>query len=101
MNSQAIATSVVERLSPDNSRVVSQTLSRVEEAVQAICDPSTVISFRFNGRLHIDIDARTVEELTRIEVLLPGLCGGIFSNLQRGLVDDHPFFHRLRALVDL
>jgi hypothetical protein len=34
-----------------------------------------------------------------LELLLPTLCGGIFPNVQRRLVDNHPFLHRLTALV--
>jgi hypothetical protein len=28
------------------------------------------------------------------------MCGGIFSDAQRGLVEHRPFLHRLTALVD-
>jgi hypothetical protein len=31
--------------------------------------------------------------------MLPSLFGGIFSDVQRGLVDNHSFFHRVSALV--
>jgi hypothetical protein len=50
--------------------------------------------------LQLHIDVRNLEDVSRLEVVLPSLCGGIFSNLQRGLVDNHPFLHRLTALVD-
>jgi hypothetical protein len=53
----------------------------------------------FDGRLHINIDVRNLDDVARLEFLLPTLCGGVFSNVQRGLVDNRPFLHRLTALV--
>jgi hypothetical protein len=40
-----------------------------------------------------------MENLARLETLLPTACNGLFSKIQRGLVDNHPFLHRLSAEV--
>ena len=91
----------VDRLPiPARSSVISDELARLSGAVQAICPPDAKITFDFNGTLHLHIDVRHLEDVARLEILLPTLCGSIFSNLRRGPVDNHPFQHRLTALVD-
>jgi hypothetical protein len=98
---EAAAQASVERIpTPARSLVVSDELNRIRGAVQAICPQGATISFEFENRLQINIDVRRLEDLSRMETLLPSVCGGIFSNLQRGLVDNRPFLHRLTADVD-
>ena len=81
-------------------RPVSSELDRITAAVRSLCPKDTQISFEYDGRLQMNLDIRGLEEVARMETLLPGLCGGIFSNLQRGLVDNRPFLHRLTVVVD-
>lgn len=98
---EAAAQASVERMpAPARSKAVTDELVRIRAAVQAICPDGTIIGFEFENRLQINIDLRRLEDLSRLETLLPSLCGGIFSNLQRGLVDNRPFLHRLTADVD-
>jgi hypothetical protein len=85
---------------PAKSSAVSDELTRIRDAVGAVLPRDAHIFFHFDTRLHLHIDVRNLEDVSRLEVVLPSLCGGIFSNLQRGLVDNHPFLHRLTALVD-
>jgi hypothetical protein len=97
---EAAAPASVERMpAPARSTTISDELTRIRSAVQAICPEGATISFEFEDRLQINIDVRRVEHLARMETLLPSICGGIFSNLQRGLVDNRPFLHRLTADV--
>jgi hypothetical protein len=86
---------------PGRSTFISDELNRITEIVTAICPRDAEVTFTFeDGRLELNIDIRQLEDLVRIEGQLPGMCGGIFSDVQRGLVDNRPFFHRLTARVD-
>ena len=96
----AASESRVEQMpAPARSTMISDELNRICGAVRAMCPNDTEIGFEFDGKLQINIDLRKLEDLARVEALLPTLCGGIFSNIQRGLVDNRPFFHRLTAEV--
>ena len=91
----------VEQLpTPVKSNIISDELARLLGAVQAVCPRDAKITFDYGGTLHLHIDVRNLEDVARLEVLLPTLCGNIFANFQRGPVDNHPFFHRLTASVD-
>jgi hypothetical protein len=101
IGAEAAANPVVEPISAaSKSAIVSDELNRITTAVTAIAPQDADITFEFNGKLRINIDIRKLEDLAKMETQLPGVCGGIFSNMQRGLVEHHPFFHRLTALVD-
>jgi hypothetical protein len=80
-------------------RKVIEELTRLREAVQSIVPGDTSISFRFDDRLHINIDMRDSNDLARVETVLPSVAGGIFSNVRRSLADHHSFRHRLTAEV--
>lgn len=79
---------------------VSDELNRIREAVRSACPDAAEITFEYDGKLRINVDIRRLEDLARLEAVLPTLCGGVFSAVQRGLVDNRPFLHRLTALVD-
>lgn len=85
---------------PARSMVISDELARLTGAVRAISPEDANITFDFDGTLKLHVDVRHLEDLARLEVLLPTLCGNIFGNFRRGSVDNHPFFHRLTASVD-
>jgi len=98
---QAATPATVEQLpTPARSSVVSDELTRLLGDVRAMAPKDADIHFQFDGKLHLHIDMHKLEDVARMEVLLPTLCGSIFSNIRRGLVDNHPFLHRLTALVD-
>ena len=80
---------------------VSDELNKLVSEIRSYAPSNAIVSFAVNGKLHINIDVRDIDDLTRLESLLPSLWGGILSNVQRGLVDKHPFLHRLTALVAL
>ena len=96
----ASANSNVEPISgSDGSRMISDELDRIAQAVAAVSPADADIGFEYDGKLRINVDIRKLEDLARVELLLPTLCGGIFSDVQRGLVDNRPFLHRLTAVV--
>ena len=69
--------------------------------LREVCPPESVISFEYDGALRLNIDVRRVEDVARIEALLPSLCGGIFHGAQRRLTARHSFFHRISAIASL
>lgn len=79
--------------------VVSDELGRLMAILRGFCRPEAVITFEYNDRLRVHIDVREVEEVARLEAILPSLSGGIFGDLQRGLAAHHSFFHRISATV--
>lgn len=87
------------RSGPEPSTIVSEELGRIRSAVQALSPADAAIGFEYDGRLRINIDVRSLEDVARLETLLPGVCEGLFSNMRRGLVEHHPFLHRLTATV--
>lgn len=86
---------------PERTMAVSDELARLTSILHEICPPDGVISFEYDGALHLHIDVRRVEDVTKIEALLPSLCGGIFHDVQRGLTARHSFFHRISSKVSL
>lgn len=98
---EAVAAANVEQIPvPPRPRIVTAELDRIAQAVRAHCPKDTTIGFEYDGRLQINIDIRKLEDLMAVEGVLPTLLGGIFTKLQRGLVDNRPFQHRLIADVD-
>jgi hypothetical protein len=87
------------RTSVDVAMPVTDELNRIRDAVQALCPAGATITFEYDTHLRINIDTRRMENLARLETLLPTTCNGLFSKIQRGLVDNHPFLHRLSAEV--
>jgi hypothetical protein len=91
----------VDRL-PNQTRtpVVSDELNRIMTMVVDACSPDAKVSFAFDGRLHLFVDVRTIEEIVAAELILPGLGGGMFHEIQRSQAPRHGFGHRLTALVN-
>ena len=97
---EASPIAIVDAPAPTGARPVSDELDRIGKVVRSLCPKDTLISFEYDGRLHMHLDIRGLEEVARMETLLPTLEGGIFSDFQRGLVDNRPFLHRLTVRVD-
>lgn len=98
--SKGSAEAKVEAMPPAQSTFVSDELNRIAAAIEAVLPRDAEVGFEFaDGKLEVNIDIRELEDLVRVEGMLPGLCGGIFSKIQRGLVENRPFFHRLTAHV--
>jgi hypothetical protein len=97
----AEATTKVERISvPTKATPVSDELSKLTAMLRGICPADALIAFEFDGKLHLHIYLRRFEDVTRLEVALPTLCGGIFHDVQHGQVGRHSFLHRVSALVE-
>ena len=81
--------------------VISEELGKLTSILHEICPPDGVISFEYDGALRLHIDVRRLEDVAKLEALLPSLCGGIFHGVQRGLTTRHSFFHRVSSMVSL
>jgi hypothetical protein len=81
-----------------SSRITDE-LTRILAMLRDLAPRDAVISFDFDGKLHVHIDVRKREEVTVIEAVLPTLDGGRFGQLSRGATPHHPFFHRVSAVV--
>lgn len=90
----------IERLRPQQLHTVTEELTAILSMLRAVCPADAVINFDFDGKLHVHIDVRKLEDLQKVEALLPRLAGGMFQDLTRGQAVHHPFFHRLSAAVN-
>ena len=81
------------------SNVVTDELTKLTDILHGVCPSDAVIMFEFAGALHVHIDVRSIEDMTRLETLMPSLAGGVFYDIQRGLAARRSFFHRLSASV--
>lgn len=84
---------------PVPSTVVTDELTKVLNLLKVACPGDAIISFDFDGRLHVHIDVHKQEDMARIEIVLPQLGPGLFFGLVRGSTPNRPFHHRLSALV--
>lgn len=100
MTEEAAKRPGVERLPNHHVTSVTDELNKILSMLKDISPDEATISFDFDGRLHVHIDVHNVEDLLRIEALLPTLGAGIFHDLTRGETPHRPFFHRLSAIVD-
>jgi hypothetical protein len=90
----------VECLSvPSHATPVSDELTKLTAVLREVCPGDATIGFEFDGRLHLHVQLRRFEDVTRLETALPSLCGGIFQNVRHGQVGRHSFLHRVSALV--
>lgn len=84
-----------------DSAPVCDALRKLTSMLASTCPKDSVAKFEFDGMLRLHLDVRRYEDMTTAEVLLPTMCGGIFTDVQRGVADKHSFFHRLTAVVAL
>ena len=85
---------------PLHDTSVTDELDRILGMLREAAPKNATISFDFDGRLSVHIDVRTVEDITRVEAVLPVLGRGMFHGLSRKATPHHPFYHRVSALVD-
>ena len=100
MTEEAAKSPDVERLPSQHVTSVTDELNRILSMLKGISPDGAVVSFDFDGRLHVHVDVHSVEDIHRIEAILPTLGGGIFHDLTRGETPHRPFYHRLTATVD-
>lgn len=82
-------------------KTVSDALNRILSSLSDACPDDAAISFDFDGKLHVHIDIRNLEDVALTEAILPTLCGGIFHEIRRGSTPHRSFFHRVSAQVDI
>ena len=74
-------------------------LTKLTAILREICPSDANIGFEFDGKLHLNVQLRRFEDVTRVETALPSLCGMIFHDIRHGQVGRHSFLHRVSALV--
>lgn len=74
-------------------------LNRILNFVRGSCPHGSTINFSFDGRLHVHIDVRRLEDVTLIEAVLPNLEPKLFYGWSRTATPHHSFFHRVSATV--
>jgi hypothetical protein len=79
---------------------VSDELAGLHKAVEDACPPASIVSFVFDGRLHLAVDVHTFEEASQVEAILPSIGGGVFHDVSRGNTPGMSFRRRVSALVD-
>lgn len=82
------------------SNVVSDELNMISASLREACPPEANISFHFDGKLRVHIDVRKLEDVTRVEMILPTFGASMFHDIYRGQAPHHSFFHRVSAMVD-
>lgn len=90
----------VERLPDQRSTAITDELNKILDMLTTASPEGAIVSFDFDGRLHVHIDVRSFEDLLKVEGVLPILGGGMFHGVSRGETPHRPFFHRLSAIVD-
>lgn len=58
------------------------------------------ITLDFKGKLHVHLDVKHGEDLPLVEAKLSAM-DGMFSQISRGSTPNHPFSHRVSALVTI
>lgn len=96
----ARVSSVEEFPRATRSTLVTDELNRLLTMLQERCPQEAIVSFDFDGKLHVHIDLRSREDVAVVEALLPTLGTGLFHSLSRGSTPNRPFFRRVTALVD-
>lgn len=87
----------VERLPDQRSTLVTDELNKILTMLKGACPESAIISFDFDGRLHVHVDVHSFEDLLKIEGVLPILGGGMFHGL--GGVDTYRSHSTMAARV--
>jgi hypothetical protein len=82
-------------------KVVSDELNKILSSLRHACPENAEISFDFDGKLHVHIDMRNLEDVILAEAILPTLFMGIFHDIRRGNAPHRSFFHRVSAQVEI
>ena len=98
----AIPEGSVEPLPPlARSSAATDELNKLLAMLKSTCPEATAVRFDFDGKLRVHIDVRNRDDVAMIEAILPVLGGGgVFYGLTIGATPQHPFHHRISALVD-
>ena len=100
MSDSPVQVQSVERLPEQRSTVITDELNKILDMLTGACPKGAVISFDFDGRLHVHVDVHSFEDLLKVEGILPIPGGGTFHDISRGDTPHRSFHHRLSAIVD-
>lgn len=92
-------TSVAEFRQSMSARPISEELETLRKIVERASPPASIVSFYFDGRLHVAVDVHTYEEASEVETMLPAIGGGVFRDPSRGNTPGMSFRRRVSALV--
>ena len=99
MSDNSVQTGSVERLPDQRSTAITDELNKILDMLTGACPEGAVISFDFDGRLHVHVDVHDFEDVLKVEGILPILGARMFCDISRGETPHHPFGHRLNAIV--
>lgn len=71
MSDSPVQRQSVERLPEQRSTVITDELNKILDMLTGACPKGAVISFDFDGRLHVHIDVHSFEDLLKVEGILP------------------------------
>ena len=100
MSDSMVQRQSIERLPEQRSAAITDELNKILDMLTGACPKGAVISFDFDGRLHVHIDVHSFEDMLKVEGILPILGGGTFHDISRGDTPHRSFHHRLNAIVD-
>src|SRR3546814_7862568 len=67
----------VERLPDQRSTLLTDELNKILDMLTSACPEGAIISFDFDGKLHVHVDVHSFEDILKVEGALPILGGGI------------------------
>jgi hypothetical protein len=82
------------------STSVTDELNEILGALRQAFPDAAHISFDFDGHLHVHIDVRKREQVTLVQAALPSMAVAHFHRLRMGGTPNHPFLHRVSAIVE-
>lgn len=82
-----------------NDRSLSEHLGQLRNMLKNEFPDAEGITLSFDGQLRAHIDIRKGEQLLFVETKLASMAGGIFQQINRGPAPQHPFLHRISAIV--
>src|SRR3546814_20363346 len=68
----------VDRLPDQRSTLLTDELTKILDMLTIACPEGALISFDFDGKLHVPGDVNSFEDILKVEGPLPTLGGGLF-----------------------
>jgi hypothetical protein len=83
---------------PPEDRPILTALQHLTDHIRAACPAGAAVTFRFDGKLHADIDTRSIEQARATEATLAQMTVPTFRNI-RPSKPPSAFLHRVTAEV--
>jgi len=87
-----------EVVPPPEDRPILTALQQLADSIRAACPTGATVTFRFDGKLHADIDSRSIEQARATEATLAQMSAPAFRNI-RPSKPPSAFLHRVTAEV--